>query len=306
MSTKSTLWYLNDNNLKYETVIKRLNEKKFSLNPEHYPDFSLVNKMQDQILDLSGSEIRYNLFDYSIASTTGKRIHNQLIVFDQNDQIGFIVDKSKIGLHFIRALLGYDSSQKGVVIPAKRDDSFFDGRLFFWIISRIYYDESQIDFDSDDKNSSLEDASISFSSLDAVKGKTVASLNTVSTEGSDVIKMLTTLSFLLESDRLTEVSLAMTYKKHRNLKVELRSGSDLVGVGVDLYSYDGPYREEKIDDPVLRCELLLLTHLDLLPTIQILFKNDSADEDIKRDLAVDIVANMKRRLNKLLEELGAE
>ncbi len=183
---------------------------------------------------------------------------------------------------------------------------FLMAAYFFWIISRIYYDESQIDFDSDDKNSSLEDASISFNSLDAVKGKTVASLNTVSTEGSDVIKMLTTLSFLLESDRLTEVSLAMTYKEHRNLKVELRSGSDLVGVGVDLYSYDGPYREEKIDDPILRCELLLLTHLDLLPTIQILFKNDSADEDIKRDLAVDIVANMKRRLNKLLEELGAE
>lgn len=299
MSTKSTLWYLNDDALNYETIITRLNNGEFDLNPERYPDFILDNKASDQTLNLSGSEIRYNLFDYSVSPTTGNRIHNQLIVFDQNGQIGFIVDKAKEGLRFIRALLGYDSSQKGLVIPAKRDASFFDDRLFFWIISRIYYDESQIDFDS------LEDASLSFNSLDSIKGKTVASLNTVSTEGSDVIKMLTTLSFLLESDRLTEVSLVVTYKEHGSLKVELRSGSDIVRVGVDLRSYVGPYRDQETEDSVLRCKLLLLAHLDLLPTIQILFKNDNADEDIKRDLAVDIAASMQRRLNRLLEDLGA-
>ena len=306
MSTKSTLWYLNDDSLKYDDVVNQLNEKNFNLNSEHYPDFELVNKKHDQTLNLSGGEVLYTLYDYSIASQVGNRIHNQLIVFEQNGQIGFVVDKSKAGLAFIRALLGYESAQKGVVISARRDDSFFDGYLFFWIISRIYYGESQIDFDSDDKNSSVEDASLSFNSLDGVKGKTVASLNTVTTEGSDVIKMLTTLSFLLESDRLTEVSLVTTYKEHTSLKVELRSTRDLVGVDVDLKSYDGPYRDQENDELVLRCKLLLLAHLDLLPTIQILFKNDNADEDIKKDLAVDIANNIKKRLDRLLEELDAE
>lgn len=142
--------------------------------------------------------------------------------------------------------------------------------------------------------------------MGGLKGKTEGILNRVSTQGNDVINMLTTLSFLLESDQLTEVQLSVSYKEHKNIniKVHLNNISEkFLSIEVREQEYLGKLRDESgNNDKKLSSLILLMTHLDFVPTLSSVCKTAGV-VDVKKDLTESIIDDVSLRINHLKESI---
>lgn len=308
---RTTLWYLDDKEKSYESIKETFESKQFNLNADTYPDFKLELITDSQVLHISNFDISYCLYNYSILTPSYERISNILILFKKGTKIGFIVEKGSysMALTFLRALCGYTQNEKNVIIPEEYHASFLNGDMFFWIISKIYHDDSDISYTTEDgskKNFSLD-------SLDGLKGMQKATLNKVSTQGSDVINMLTTLAFLIESERLTEVSLDTTYDIHDNIKFIIHNHRKIISLDVDTKSYVGDFSDKddvklngKINDFKLRALLLLVGHLGFIPMLQSLYQLDAGNLEVKKDLIIEITEDISNRINELQIENGIE
>lgn len=308
--SKTTLWYLSDSSKTFESLKEQFVEHNFSLDEEAYPDFKQELVLNSEKIAISNFEVEFCLYNYSILSATGERISNILILFKKDDKVGFIVEKNSYpgALKLLRALCGYEDKDKNVIISGDYENSFINGKVFFWIISKIYKDDSEISYviDGTEKKISLD-------SLDGLKGNAKVTLNNVSTQGSDVINMLTTLAFLIESEKLTEVALVATYDVHKNIKFIIHLHSRIISIDVDTNNYIGNYKDLEIcktdgtiDDFKLRAMLLIAGHLGFIPTLQSLYILDASDVEVKKSLVIDITEDISKRIEELQKENGIE
>ncbi|MCH5358522.1 hypothetical protein [Limosilactobacillus reuteri] len=306
---QTTLWYVND--IKFDELSKRLENNRFFENSDYYPGFEIEKILNSQnSLESVGinSDIKFNVYEYSYSfsgqHSSSSRLTGTLILFEFNNKLGFIVDKAGYNnaLSFLREL--YKSNKKKTIVPAKYDDSIMNGSLFLWMISKIYNNDSTINYDIGE-----EKKTITLNSLDGVKGKSRTGLNNVSTQGSDVINMLTTLAFLLESERLTEVGLNISFDTHDSLQLEIKTHNRIISLDVKPEEYMGPLTNNelcqtngKVNLVILRSIILLTVHLSLIPMLYSLYKADIAGTNVKDDLVSEISADMANRLQRLKKE----
>lgn len=313
MSNKTSMWDLkNKEEYKFEYLEKYFSEKisekyNFGLSQDKYSGFELSLFKKGNIL-ISQVKVKFNIYKYSIQNDKGETISNMLIMFEKNEQTGFIIEKTAGGaLAFLRKLCGIDAGDKEVITAHNYGEAFFDDTLFYWIISNIYTGDSN-------KSIELKDGSkqINIKSLDGIKGKTPGVFNKVSVEGSDVVNMLTTLSILLESESLTDVNLKFLYANHESIKIDIHINNILKKfLSIDVYedSYRGDFRNNKFaksaiikdgDNLPLRALLLLMIHLEFLPNIKALFNLETLGiDDIKKDLTDKIVEDVTERMKNL-------
>lgn len=301
MASKSSLLFLNDSESSYKKVIEKIEGGGFNLSSDKYPDFKIEKYIEDSI-KIHNKEINYTIFNYSIQSSTStNRINHELIVFKNGKQVGFIVEKNaNSATSFLRGLLGY-KKKRGTVNVQILDSSFENGEIFFWIINRIYSDDPTLTFSTVDNQKNK----LILNSIDGIQGRTQATLNRVSTQGSNVINMLTTLAFILESNTLTEVKLISNYNEHEDISLEIHVSGKNITIGVDESEYRGPY--ENKDENELRCILLLVAYLDLIPALIDSYKNDVDEEtNEKKELVSNIVNETTDRINNLKKDYGLE
>lgn len=301
MASKSSLLFLNDSKLSYKDVVEKIEKDDFNLPVDKYPNFKISKYVTNKI-KIHNKNVNYTIFNYSIqSSTTTNRINYELIVFENGKQVGFIVEKSaNSAISFLRGLLGY-TKERGTVNVQPLDSSFKNSEIFFWIINKIYSDESTLSFNTDD-NSKNE---LVLNSIDGIQGRTQITLNSVSTQGSNVTNMLTTLAFLLESNTLTEVKLISNYNKHKDISLKIHVSRKNITIGVDESEYRGPY--ENMDVNELRCILLLVAYLDLIPALIDSYKNDvDGETNEKKELVSNIVNETTDRINNLKKNYGLE
>ncbi|MCZ3948573.1 hypothetical protein ACX3UK_03975 [Lactobacillus gasseri] len=187
---QTTLWFIHDEKQTFEKLTNSLSSKQYFVQSDSYPDFEIKCILQTQNMTISDQNIVFNVYQYSFSGprNSNVRMKGTLIVFKLNGQIGLIVDKAGYpnALSFLRELCSYTEKDKKTVVCEEYDDPIKDGKLFLWMISKIYHKESKIDYKVEDEEKTIE-----LNSLDGVKGHTRTGLNNVSTQGSDVINMLT-------------------------------------------------------------------------------------------------------------------
>lgn len=264
--------------------------------------------LENQTLDLIGKSITFSSFTWSVLQN-GKRISYLMIIYKDAENIGVVIEKVSGALTFLRLIAEFDETSRNDIVSREYDDSVFNSELFFWVISKIYNDDADINFRIDDDKKDDIEYTIELNSLDGLKGRTSGILNKVSTEGSDVINMLTTLSFLLESNQLTEVQLGVTYGAHSNFQIiiHLNSGvRKLLSIDVKEKEYFGDFLKidtlndsQSTDKLKLRSAILLMVHLDFFPTLISVFKSDSASTDTRKDLTESIIEDVSSRLDTL-------
>ncbi|WP_300697175.1 hypothetical protein [uncultured Clostridium sp.] len=304
---QTTLWYMTDDS-KFNDLDKSLRKKVFFKDSNSYPDFKIGSLLDSsKQLKLGDLKVKFDIYEYSFAgpNASTSRLTGTLVLFQFNDKLGFIVDKAGYTntLAFLRELSGAANKKKTIVCE-NYDDVIKDGRLFLWMISKIYHNESSINYGSENTPKT-----ITLNSLDGLKGNTRTGLNNVSTQGSDVINMLTTLAFLLESDRLTEVGLNISFEKHESLQLEIRTHNQLISLDVKAEDYKGSLysnnlciKNGKVNLAILRGMILLTVHLSLIPMLSSLYKSETAGVNIKAELIKDIREDMTNRMEKLNEE----
>jgi hypothetical protein len=309
---RTTNWIFKNSKKSFEewnTFFKqKIQNDNFNLPTEDYPDFKMKLILENYHLDLIGKSITFSSFTWSVLQN-GKRLTYLLIIYKEAENIGIIIEKVTGALTFLRLISEFDETSRNDIINREYDDSVFNSELFFWIISKIYNDDSNINFRLDDDKEDGIEYTIDLNSLDGLKGRTSGILNKVSTEGSDVINMLTTLSFLLESNQLTEVQLGVTYGAHNNFQIIIHLNSaikKLLSIDVKEKEYFGEFLKvdtlndvQTTDKLKLRSALLLMVHLDFFPTLISVFKSDSASTDTRKDLTESIIEDVSSRLDTL-------
>lgn len=147
-------------------------------------------------------------------------------------------------------------------------------------------------------------------SLDGIRGKTSGTLNSVSTQGNDVINMLSTLSFLLESSMLSDITVAFSFNRNDNISTVVhtnnsQSGITQLSIDVSEKKYSGYLRKKAngfsnsdLDFKKLRAKILLIVHLEVIPIIYPQIKV-SQFARTKVALKKRIVADLQNKLSKI-------
>lgn len=215
---------------------------------------------KNQKVKLNGKIIEFNVYTFSVDRVPG----GMLVEADMNvrrsgfvipylsaGKIRYIINRNSDALTLLRKMLGYTG--KGEIIKTPLPVS---GDLFVWLISKVYRGENLIESASD----SL--APVSIDSIRGFKGNTEDKLTKVSTSGESVMNIISSLSFLIESQNLNQITLDIKYKEHTNIEVSL-SKRHTVATSEERYlgELNKKPRYEAIAD------MILLLYIEILPII---------------------------------------
>ena len=208
----------------------------------------------------NGKEIEYNYYTYSvdripIGSDVDEDItvtkNGFVIPYLSNGRIRYIINRNAEALTILRKMLFYKG--KGEITknnPKANED------LFVWLINKIYNRENIFESESDvlDK--------LCIDSIRGFKGDTEDFLTKVSASGETVMNIISSLSFLIESKYLNQITLDITYRNHKNIEVTF-SSKDTISTSIDRYL--GELAESPKEE--IYSTIFLLLYTEILPII---------------------------------------
>lgn len=213
----------------------------------------------DKVATFSGREIRYNYFKYSCDFVPSGMQEDEalsqtgfVIPYSSSGIIRYIISKNSGALTVLRKLLSYGGKSEVI-----KNDFQVAADMFVWLISKVYRSENTIEKESDQL------ADLTIDSIRGFKGDTEDLLTKVSATGETVINIISTLSFLLESQNLNQITLDISYRKHTNIDVFL-SKRNTVSIDTDLYQ--GELFSNR-DAPEGVSLVLLTLYTEILPII---------------------------------------
>ena len=169
--------------------------------------------------------ITYNYYTFSVdqipsgAETIDDGMYRKngfVIVYLDSGKVRYIISRNTYAQTFLRKMLFYTG--KGEIVTSALN---FTGDIFVWLISKIY--EKDNIFSSE--NEALGDLTID--SIKGFKGDTEDFLARVSVSGESVMNIISTLSFLVESQNLNQITIALSYLKHSNIEISLNNRNTL-------------------------------------------------------------------------------
>ena len=219
--TRSTRWEDTTGNT-LDEIIEKLSSIPENNNDNactRYLDWEVDKIFESNInIELSGQKIEYNAFKFSFTYVpVGYQKDDDvssiktgfIIVYKSKGKIRYIIDKNSDALSMLRKKLSYTGRSE-----VRRDTYPFKKYHFIWLIGKIYIGNNILE-----GSEGLNDLSIC--TIRGFKGDTENSLATIKAEGEDVIKSLSTSCFLIESDKLDQISMEMEYKHYKNISVKL-------------------------------------------------------------------------------------
>ncbi|MCU0199886.1 hypothetical protein [Levilactobacillus brevis] len=221
---------------------------------------------KNQEMAIGERNIVFNVVTYSYSVTlsddslpieerTTKRSGKVIVYWEKENPIKYIINRNFDALTVLRFLLAYNSKNEIIDNQPKLNTDMFD-----WLIKKIYLKENDIELASGDSVLSIDNL-VGFKGHPADEEKTVS---VVSTAGTTVMNILSTLSFLLESAEIKQVEFNVSCGEHENIKLML---SEKV-LGSDVNKYEGILDDDvNIDKLLKEAKIYLLCYLKLLPAI---------------------------------------
>lgn len=249
-------------------------------------------------------EILYNVFIFSVDSiapgegsveSRTQTINGLIVLYQESGEVNYIINRNSDALKILRKLLGYD--KRNEIIENKLG---FNNDIFLWLIKKVFYEDSTFTFTT----VSQTEKELSVNSIIGIRGET-SDENKLSAQGSTVLNLISTLSFILESDLLKQLILRMEYTDHENTEVRINNKGV---VSVDISSYSGNY--ESFEKYRLEACLLLLVYIDVLPKLSLSYYSEIEDDkwgfNKKEEFFTLIQDNLIKRLTERRQEFSEQ
>lgn len=154
----------------------------------------------------------------------------------------------------------------------------------------MYYDENTIEINSQ------TDVKLVLQSIKGFKGDSEDYLTKVSTSGESVMKIISTLSFLLESRNINQIKIDIDYGTHRGIVIKLNVNNSIT---INTESYIGEYIMELQEKKI--AQLYLLFYLELFPNIIQSYQNEKESELWNRDKNIKFLKDVAEALTESIE-----
>lgn len=277
MAWFSTTRWLNTSDISLDEAISLLMSNNEVLNNEGGGQYTNLRKekafTQNQNVTIDNRDIEYNVVDFSMNFITPGMtemdeqtsiIRGMIIVYTDGIRVQYIINRNSDALKLLRKLLGYTG--KNEVVENKLT---FSDDIFMWFVKTVFTKDNEFLFTDSHQN----EQTLSINSIIGVRGETKDE-NRLSAHGDTVLKLISTLSFILESNLLKQIILRTEYTGHENIELRL---NDKGVISVDTDSYSGNY--EDLDVNQKKAQLLLLVYLDVLPKLKQIYLSEKADKN---------------------------
>lgn len=245
---------------------------------------------ENQSVEMNGRNIQYNMIKctYDQISAGERPLEDRtvrksvfIIVYHNGISINYIIDQNSSAQKMLRKLLSYTGKNE-----IERNVFSFSNDFFVWLISKVYNSDNVIE----SNNANLSD--LQLESIKGFRGDTEDSQTKVSATGESVMNIISTLSFLLESRRLNQIKLELSYADHENISLILKKDS----IAIDFKPYQGAFEQEPPDS--ITAKLYLLVYLEILPIIEQEYQSDVADDVWSKTAYIDFMNNVAKNLTE--------
>ena len=300
MST--TRWIDNKTKSLDDAIDLLMSEKKIENRGSHiFLNNWNIRKSFDEVqkISLNDRHIRYNVIrcEYDQISTDDGPIEDRtlhksifIIVYYNGKSVNYIIDQNSSAQRILRILLSYVGRNE-----IEKNVFSISSDFFVWLINKVYNSNNIIEpYNENLPNIQLE-------SIKGFKGATEERQTTVAATGETVMNLISTLSFLLESKRLNQIKLNLSYEDHENISLILKNET----IAVDLQSYQGKFEHEDKDN--ILAKIYLLVYLEILPILEQEYQTDVDDDvwgkDVYIDFLNDIAENVTDKIQKKISSL---
>lgn len=251
---------------------------------------------ENKKITLFGNKIEYNMirFSYNRITTYNDEVNDIpqngfVIVYLNNQTINYIIDKNSDAKSVLRILLSYTGKNE-------IDDNklHFENDFFFWLINRVYYANNTIEI--------AEENNFELQSIKGFSGDTEDSQTKVSASGESVMNIINTLSFFLESRKLKQIKLDLSYKTHEKIGLVLKDGT----LEEDFKSYLGSYENDQTDEQIAK--MYLMAYVEIVPILIQEYTTDIENElwNKQRYIAFmnDVADTLKEKIEKKTQAIN--
>lgn len=251
---------------------------------------------ENKKVTLFGNKIEYNMirFSYNRITTYNDEVNDIpqngfVIVYLNNQTINYIIDKNSDAKSVLRILLSYTGKNE-------IDDNklHFENDFFFWLINRVYYANNTIEI--------AEENNFELQSIKGFSGDTEDSQTKVSASGESVMNIISTLSFFLESRKLKQIKLDLSYKTHEKIGLVLKDGT----LEEDFKSYLGSYENDQTDEQIAK--MYLMAYVEIVPILIQEYTTDIENElwNKQRYIAFmnDVADTLKEKIEKKTQAIN--
>lgn len=251
---------------------------------------------ENKKITLFGNKIEYNMirFSYNRITTYNDEVNDIpqngfVIVYLNNQTINYTIDKNSDAKSVLRILLSYTGKNE-------IDDNklHFENDFFFWLINRVYYANNTIEI--------AEENNFELQSIKGFSGDTEDSQTKVSASGESVMNIISTLSFFLESRKLKQIKLDLSYKTHEKIGLVLKDGT----LEEDFKSYLGSYENDQTDEQIAK--MYLMAYVEIVPILIQEYTTDIENElwNKQRYIAFmnDVADTLKEKIEKKTQAIN--
>lgn len=244
-------------------------------------------------IKLGGQTIKYNYISYSYSQYYTKELKDQskifksgfIIVYSNGETIYYIVDQNSYAQKLLRKLLSYNGKSE-----IEKSTYSFGTDFFIWLIYRVYNSNYNIEISPDDKKLKLD-------AIKGFKGDTDDLQTKVTATGESVMNIISTLSFLLESNNLNQVKVDLNYSKHSNITLTLQKDT----VCIDPNSYCGIFETDEPSEETIS-KLYLMVYLEILAQLRQEYYNDIDNEDWNTNVHSNFLQQVGKKLSEKIDE----
>lgn len=255
---------------------------------------------ENKSIVLNGKTIQYNYYSFSFDQITTGSLPEEdtikktgfVIPYLLNGKVRYIISRNSGALTILRKLLSYTGRNEIV-----KDPTSFTADMFVWLISKVYRSDNTLESESD------ELGNLTIDSVRGFKGDTEDLLTRVSAVGESVINIISTLSFLLESQKLNQITLDVAYRGHTNIDISL-SNKNTASINADRYQGE---LLAAIDSPEGLSVVFLLLYTEILPLIIQSYQGEIANGQWGQGKCVEflksVADDLSDKVTKRVEEL---
>lgn len=241
----------------------------------------------------NGKELEYNYYSFSVDAIPAGMIQDDdsitkksgfIIVYSVNKKIKYIISRNSDALLLLRKMLNY--SGKNEII---KNNFSFSEDMFVWLISKVYNAENTFE------SGSIDLDNLSIDTIKGFKGNTEDLLTKISAKGESVMNIISTLSFLIESQNLNQITMDIAYKTHSNIEITLNN-KNILALKEETYlgqrMIDNNNREEILST------IILVLYTEIIPILIQAYQDDIESDQWNRDKFVDFLQNVADDLSE--------
>ncbi|EKS4344862.1 hypothetical protein [Clostridium sporogenes] len=283
------------------TISERENDSEVTTRYCNWKSEKMFNEIE--ITQFNNREIKYNYFSISFDSVRpgvepveDRTTHNKcfVIVYFNGSSVNYIIDRNSDAKTILRKLLNYSGKNE-----IMENNFKVDSDLFIWLISKVYHDENTIEINSQ------TDVKLVLKSIRGFKGDSQDYLTKVSASGESVMKIISTLSFILESRNINQIKINIDYGNNRGIIIELNINKS---IRINTERYIGDYIMEVEEKKI--SQLYLLFYLEIFPNLIQSYQNEKDSElwnrekniEFLKDVAKALTESIDIKLNTLISE----